>query len=152
MDFYRDRLDGFIQPAHDRHMTESNPIIAASQSLADFANPRLHSAGSLNTTEGENQRLHCTSALKYRTGAIVRIPDAFKHRYFHVWPRGSSSAFIETELQFDKVRDRAGAHLFHNLGPVNFDGALAEIQVDRNDLIGRAIDHQCHDLALARGQ
>src|ERR1019366_3581267 len=88
----------------------------------------------------------------YFIGAIVRILEVLLHRYFHVWSRGNSSASIEAELQFDKMRDRAGTHLFHNLGSVNFDGAFAEVQVDRNDLIGGAVDHQCHDLALARSQ
>jgi hypothetical protein len=55
-------------------------------------------------------------------------------------------------MQLHEVRNRVRAHLFHDLGAMDYDGALAQVQIDGDHFIRRSIHDQIHHLSFARGE
>jgi hypothetical protein len=47
---------------------------------------------------------------------------------------------------------RTRAHLFHDLGSMDFDGAFAQVQIDRDYFVRGTIDDHIHDPSFARRQ
>jgi hypothetical protein len=48
------------------------------------------------------------------------------------------------------MRDRARAHLVHDVRAVNLDRAFAQAEIDGDDLVRLAVDDERHDFAFAR--
>src|ERR1700680_4931369 len=50
-----------------------------------------------------------------------------RRRIEQVWD-GTLGLVGQRQLQLHEVRNRTGAHFFHDLGAMNFDGAFAQLQ------------------------
>src|SRR5271170_1945176 len=44
------------------------------------------------------------------------------------------SVVVQRQMQLHEVRDRTRSHLFHDFGAMDFDSALAQVQIDRDHL------------------
>ena len=62
------------------------------------------------------------------------------------WP------LLGLQVNAHQLREGFGVELFHDLGTMHLDGALADAEVDRNRLVGDSLCYQLKDFMLAFGQ
>jgi len=130
MNLHRDAAPALLRVAQHRNMTVADSIMGTPQPFSQLARPGVEGTGTFDAAKRKSQR--------ERHGDIQepRLLDLTR----------------QTEMQLDQVGHRPGAHLLHHLGAVDLHGALTEIQVDGDHLVGGAVDDHVHDLALPRGQ
>jgi hypothetical protein len=150
--------------ALERNTAVRDPLVETRQMMTQFPRTLLESSGAVDVIERQNDG--CSHSAKYRQSSLAPhqgfpsgtegSPLAGKgiapRRSIRGGLEGSSARCIgQRQVQLHEVRNRARAHLLHDLGAMDFDGALAQGQIDGDHFVGRAIHDHIHYLPLARG-